>query len=237
DDPDARAPGNQDRGAGPPYLLCLGRVDKQKGVHLLVELFAAYKSRHPGPLRLVIAGPVVEPPPSLPGVDVLGPVSDDEKWSLLSGAVALVSPSPWEAFSLAVAEAWSARTPVLVRAGCGATVEHCRRSGGGVPFAGYGEFEALVDRLTTEPDWGRRLGRRGRAYVDARFRWPQIIDRYARFLERVASAGTGARRQGGRLVAPASLAQEMPVPSGRGPARATTGTPSTAAPGRTRQAR
>ena len=64
-----------------------------------------------------------------------------------SGATALVSPSPWEAFSLVVAESWSAGTPVVVNAGCAATVEHCRRSGAGLSFAGFGEFEAVVDRL------------------------------------------------------------------------------------------
>ena len=103
-----------------------------------------------------------------------------------------------------------------------------------MPFAGYGAFETLVDRLLAQPDWGRRLGRRGRAYVDARFRWPHVVDRYAGFLERVASAGTSGRR---RPVPAASLAQEIPAPSGRGPALATTGTPSTVAPGRTRQAK
>ena len=79
---------------------------------------------------------------------MVGPVSDAQKWALLDGALALVSPSPWEAFSLVVAEAWSAGTPVVVNAECAATVEHCRRSGGGLCFAGFGEFEAEVDLLS-----------------------------------------------------------------------------------------
>ena len=45
-----------------PYLLCLGRVDRHKGTSLLADLFSAYKERHPGPLRLVLAGPVVDLP-------------------------------------------------------------------------------------------------------------------------------------------------------------------------------
>jgi glycosyltransferase involved in cell wall biosynthesis len=171
-----------------PYLVCLGRVDRYKGVHLLVDLFAAYKARHPGLLRLVLAGPVVDPPAARSDVDMVGVVSEDDKWDLLAGALALVSPSPWEAFSLAVAESWSARTPVLVHAGCGATVEHCRRSGGGISFAGFGEFEVAVERLCADAIWRRSLGERGRAYVDERFRWPEVIDRYARFLERVVEA-------------------------------------------------
>jgi len=170
-----------------PYLFCLGRVDAHKGTTLLVEYFARMKQRHPGPLRLVLAGPVVEEPPHHPEVDVLGPVSDRTKWDLLAGAAVLVSPSAWEAFSLVVAEAWSARTPVLVNAGCAATVEHCRRSGGGLTFDGYGEFEVAVERLVEDAGLRRDLGERGRAYVDGRFRWPHVIDRYAAFVESVVT--------------------------------------------------
>ncbi len=176
---------------GDPYLLCLGRVEGHKGTTLLAGWFAAYKARHPGPLRLVLAGPVVDAPPAHPDVDVRGPVTEAEKWSLLTGAVALVSPSAWEAFSLAVAEGWSARRPVLVHAACGATVEHCRRSGGGLWFGSYRSFEAAVDAVSGQPELATLLGRRGRAHVDRWFRWPVVIDRYAAFVAaRVAAHRT-----------------------------------------------
>jgi glycosyltransferase involved in cell wall biosynthesis len=168
-----------------PYLVCLGRVEGHKGSRLLASLFAAYKRRHPGPLRLVFAGPVVEAPDPHPEIDVLGPVDEVTKWALLHHAVCLVSPSPWEAFSLVVAEAWSARIPVVVNSACAATSEHCRRSGGGLAFAGYGTFEAIVDRLTTDGPLRAELGRLGRSYVDRHFRWPVIVERYARFVEQV----------------------------------------------------
>jgi glycosyltransferase involved in cell wall biosynthesis len=171
-----------------PYLVCLGRVDPHKGTSLLATLFACYKDRHPGPLRLVLAGPVVDAPTAHPDIDVVGPVSEAEKWGLLTDAVALVSPSAWEAFSLVVAESWSARTPVVVNAACAATMEHCRRSGGGLSFDGVGQFEAAVDLLCRDEGVRNRLGARGRAYVDERFRWPQVIDRYAAFVESVVRA-------------------------------------------------
>jgi len=172
-----------------PYLLCLGRVDRHKGSLTLASMFATYADRHPGRLRLVFAGPVVEAPDPHPAIDVLGPVSEAAKWALLREAVALVSPSRWEAFSLVIAEAWSVRTPVLVNAACGPTTEHCRRSGGGLPIDGYGEFEVAVEQLTGDPDLAEALGSRGRAYVDGRFRWPKVIDRYAAYLESVVAAG------------------------------------------------
>jgi glycosyltransferase involved in cell wall biosynthesis len=166
-----------------PFLVCLGRVDAHKGTTTLASMFAVYKRRHPGPLRLVLAGPVVESPPPQPDIDGVGAVT----WDLLRQAVALVSPSRWEAFSLVIAEAWSARTPVVVNAACGATTEHCQRSGGGLSFNGYAEFEVIVERLCADPALAAELGRRGRSYVDSRFRWPIVIDRYARFLQSVAS--------------------------------------------------
>ena len=204
---------------GTPYLVCLGRVDGHKGTTLLAAYFARYKERHPGPLRLVLAGPVVDAPPAHPDIDVVGPVSEADKWELLAGAAALVSPSPWEAFSLVVAEAWSARTPVLVNAGCAATVEHCRRSGGGVcastatassrwPSTGWSPTTASVAHSAG----------RGRAYVDARFRWPLVIDRYAAFVESVV-ARAGRRNGPSRDTGPAGDAGgDRFSRRGRGPA-------------------
>jgi glycosyltransferase involved in cell wall biosynthesis len=182
-----------------PYLLCLGRVDRHKGSLTLASMFALYKERHPGRLRLVLAGPVVEAPDPHPDIDVVGPVSEASKWELLAGALALVSPSRWEAFSLVIAEAWSAGTPVMVNAACGPTTEHCLRSGGGLPLGGYGAFEVATERFCAEPEFGRLLGDRGRRYVDLHFRWPIVIERYARFLRTVAESP--ARRSGGDAAA------------------------------------
>jgi glycosyltransferase involved in cell wall biosynthesis len=188
---------------GVPYLVCLGRVDSHKGTTTLASMFGAYKQRHPGPLRLVVAGPVVDAPAPHPDIDVVGAVSEAAKWELLSQAVALVSPSRWEAFSLVIAEAWSARIPVVVNAACGATAEHARRSGGGLSFHGYAEFEVIIERLCDDHALAIELGRRGRSYVDRYFRWPMVINRYAGFLESVAGAprrsDASAQRPGTRL--------------------------------------
>jgi glycosyltransferase involved in cell wall biosynthesis len=166
-----------------PYLLCVGRVDEGKGTTLLARFFAAYKERRPGPLALVLAGPVVHRPPAHRDIVVAGPVDDDVKWGALRGAAAFVSPSPFEAFSIALMEGWTAGAPALVHGRCLATREHCERSGGGLWFDGYAQFEAVLDRLTSDPAAAARLGARGREYVEGHFSWPTLIDRYRRFLE------------------------------------------------------
>jgi glycosyltransferase involved in cell wall biosynthesis len=175
-----RAVGLDDR----PYLLCLGRVDDGKGALLLARMFAGFKERHPGPLALVFAGPVVHRPPPHPDVTVTGVVDEATKWGLLAGAEMLVNPSPHEAFSIVMMEAWTAGLPVVVNGACAATREHCARSGGGLWFAGPGSFEAVIRRLDADPDLRARLAAGGAAYVERRFSWPSLIERYRSFLAR-----------------------------------------------------
>ncbi len=85
-----------------PYLVCIGRVDDQKGTGMLWRYFRAYKERHPGPLRLVFVGQVVDPPDPAPDVVVTGMIDDEDKWGLLRGRgrwshrhPTSPSPSPW----------------------------------------------------------------------------------------------------------------------------------------------
>lgn len=170
-----------------PFLLVLGRLEDGKGTTMLARFFAAYKDRRPGPLRLVLAGPVHHAPDPHPDVLVAGPVDEDVKWSALAGCEVLVQPSYFEAFSLTLLEGWAAGAPALVNAGCAALVEHCRRGGGGLAFDGYARFEAALDRLVADPVLRRRLGRRGRRYVARQFTWPVVSRRYAAFLAAVAA--------------------------------------------------
>jgi glycosyltransferase involved in cell wall biosynthesis len=170
-----------------PYLLCLGRVDDGKGARLLFEWFAAYKERRPGPLALVYAGQVVHPLPEHPDVHVVGMVDEPVKWGLLRGADALVSPSANESFSLVLLEAWMAGIPAVVNGRSAVTREHCERSGAGLWFDGYAQFETVVDRLG-DPDLRHQLAARGAAYVERFYQWPALANRYEAFLQRVVGA-------------------------------------------------
>lgn len=171
-----------------PYLLCLGRVDDGKGAGMLARFFAEYKARHPGPVRLVFAGPIMQRPPAHPDIVLAGPVDEATKWGLLRGAEVFVNPSYFESFSIVLMEAWSAGRPVLVNGTCGATAEHVARSQGGLAFTGYASFEATLRRLLGDGGLRAAMAAAGSAYVYAHFRWPVIIDRYAGFLERAAAA-------------------------------------------------
>jgi glycosyltransferase involved in cell wall biosynthesis len=172
-----------------PYIVSVGRVDEQKGSTMLSAYFAAYKQRHPGPLALVLIGPVSASVPPHPDIVVTGTVSEADKWDIVHDALVSVSPSALESFSLVVLEAWVDGVPVLVNGRCDPTREHCRRSGGGLWFTSFLEFDAVLQRLIDDPQLRRSLGGRGRAYVERHYRWPELIGRYADFLERVVARG------------------------------------------------
>jgi glycosyltransferase involved in cell wall biosynthesis len=177
-----------------PYLLVVGRVDPGKGSEEIVDFFAAYKARNPGPLRLVIMGDPVRPPEARPDLVVTGFVDGDVKESAMSGSLALVVPSYFESFSMALTESWVHRRPALVQGWCDVLEGQARRSGGGVPYRGYAEFEAALDRLQADPALAGRLGDAGRRYVEANYAWPVVLDRYEGLLERAVAAWAGRRR-------------------------------------------
>lgn len=194
--------------AGRPYLCCLGRVDEGKGSGVLARYFHAYKQRHPGPLALAFVGPVISRVPEHRDIVVTGVLDDSEYWGMIEGSTAFVSPSAMESFSIVMVEAWSSGIPALVNGACHATVEHCRRSGGGLWFRGFAGFEAALDRLVGDEALRAELADRGRRYVEANFAWPVVIERYARFLESVAARAPAALSGRGRSSSPPGRRQQ-----------------------------
>jgi glycosyltransferase involved in cell wall biosynthesis len=169
-----------------PYIVTVGRTDLHKGSVELVEYFNAYKRRRPGPLRLVIIGEEVEKLPRHRDIVLTGFVSEDVRDGGIRGAELLVQPSYFESFSIVLIEGWVAGVPALVQGRCDVLVGQARRSGGGLPYIGYAEFEAGLDLLLTDASLRQRMAEAGRAYVQRRYMWPQVLARYERLLNAVA---------------------------------------------------
>ena len=188
----AGRPGGEILGLGDrPYIVSVGRVDEHKGSKMLASYFATYKERHPGPLALALVGPISVQLDPHPDIVITGVVDEADKGDIVRHAQVAVSPSALESFSLVVLEAWVDRVAVVVNGTCGPTREHCERSGGGLWFTSYREFEAALERLLGDPALRRTLGEAGRAYVDRFYRWPVLIERYADFLTSVVARGRG----------------------------------------------
>jgi len=171
-----------------PYLLYVGRVDHAKGCDELYDHFVAYKRRNAGALALVLMGDPVRPVAPHDDVIVTGYVDDQTRTDALAGAVALVQPSYFESFSMVLTEAWARRRPALVQGRCAVLDGQVRRSGGGLPYRGYAEFEAMVDWLVAHPAEARRMGEAGRRYVESRYDWDVVLRQYEHLL-----AGTVGR--------------------------------------------
>jgi glycosyltransferase involved in cell wall biosynthesis len=185
--PDPR-PGRFRQAAGieGPFLLYVGRVDVEKGCRELADAFLAWHETAPRPMPLLFMGTPALALPRHPAIRSLGFRPGAEKWDALAAATALVMPSPHESFSFVILEAWTQGTPVLATARSPVLRGHLERSGGGLLYdVGPGDFGPAVERLQGDPALRQELGRRGRAYVDARYRWPIVTARYLEFLGRV----------------------------------------------------
>ena len=106
----------------------------------------------------------------------------------------MVQPSYMESFSLALMEGWLLQRPALIQRRSRVLAGHAKRSGGGISYADYLDFEAGLVTLHDYPDLGRAMGERGREYCLREFAW----DRVARqFLEAAAlTAKAGQQRLG-----------------------------------------
>ncbi len=161
------------------YFLCLGRRDATKGVDMLVDAFVRARAET-GDVQLVLAGPgersYADPEN---GIVDLGFVSDDERATLLSGAIALAQPSTNESFSRVMMESWAYKTPVIVDARCVATSEAVASSGGGWIAADDVHWRELLASVARESsDRRESLAELGRAYAARVADWDAVVQRY-----------------------------------------------------------
>jgi glycosyltransferase involved in cell wall biosynthesis len=125
---------------------------------------------------------------SAPNMRDLGFVSVQDKRDAMAAAAVFCQPSVNESFSIVLMESWLTGTPALVHGACAVTVEHCRRSNGGLYCVNSAEFAATLDYLAAHPQTAQRMGELGRDYVLANYTWPTIVDRYSAVLRQVEAA-------------------------------------------------
>lgn len=168
-----------------PYLLYVGRIDASKGALELVDAYRTYRARHADAPLLVMLGELVSELTPTEGVVVTGALDEGLKDAALAGCLALVQPSYFESFSIVLCEAWAHRRPAIVQGRCEVLRGQARRSGGAIPYAGYGELEGAIELLVGDPALADELGAAGRAYVERRYDWNDLLQRYEGFLATV----------------------------------------------------
>jgi glycosyltransferase involved in cell wall biosynthesis len=141
-------PAQQVRPAPEPYFLYVGRLEKLKGVQTLIPVFA----RYPAATLLVAGTGSLErqlrmQASSCPNIRFLGQQPPEQVYNLMQGAVALLVPSIClEVFPTVTIEAFSQRTPAIVR-DIGGLTEQIDESGGGLVYRTEAELPAAMERL------------------------------------------------------------------------------------------
>jgi glycosyltransferase involved in cell wall biosynthesis len=156
------------------FLLYMGRVDRNKGCETLLEYFQDYARQHEG-VSLVLAGPAKMLIPTHPRIRALGYVSDELRDALLTEALALVIPSPYESLSIVLLEAWNRSVPAVVNSFCKVLRGQVQRANGGLYYQSSREFAEAVTYLRSHPRERVALGRSGLAFVDCEYRWPGVV--------------------------------------------------------------
>lgn len=168
-----------------PYLCYSGRREPLKGTPLLCAYLQAFRERTERDLRLVCTGSgQIDAPPELqPYILDVGFVSEQEKHEAMAGAVAFVHPSVNESLGIVLLEAWLARTPCLVHAKGVVLRDQCRRSGGGLWFKNYAQFEEEVLLLMEDGITRNALAESGRRFVLHEYAWSAVERRMLEALD------------------------------------------------------
>lgn len=175
------------------FLLFVGRLVPEKGLHVLVQAHREVAGDWP----LVVAGGGHFTDDYVgacrraagPNARFLGPVYGDTLAALQQHAALVVVPSSLEGLSIALLEAMSYGTPVLgsdipenreVLSGVGATF----RAGDAVDLG-----RRLQELLEDAPE-RQRMGRLGRERIAAEYDWERVTDRTLELYETLRSQGS-----------------------------------------------
>lgn len=162
------------------FILTLGRKDKGKGVHFLMEAFRTFKRNTKSKAKLVIAGPGAEDCNDRE-YDILdlGFVSNEQRHWLLDNCVALAQPSKNESFSRVIFEAWFSKKPVIARRSCLATACAVQASGGGWIAEERDEWVDILEQISQQDKSTlETIGTHGKKYSDRVANWDSVINKY-----------------------------------------------------------
>lgn len=183
-----------------PMLLFMSRIDPKKGLDLLLpaleNLIVAGLSFH-----FVLAGGNPQDPeyeakiqaqiqasPLANYTTVVGFVSGSTKVALLQAADLFVLPSYYENFGIAVAEAMSVGTPVVISDQVHICNEVQQATAGWVSRCDVADLTDTLKTALTDATERHRRGQQAQAYALQHYSWPaiaqQMIQAYEQILER-----------------------------------------------------
>lgn len=157
------------------YIVYVGRIEAGKGCHILFQYFQEYKKRNDNDLKLVLMGKAVMDIPKHKDIVYLGFVSEEDKFSCICGAHALVLPSQYESLSIAVLEALKVGTPVIVNGICKVLKGHCIKSNAGFYYTDFFEFEGCLNYMLDEREVYEQMSENAEKYVNTFYQWDVVV--------------------------------------------------------------
>jgi glycosyltransferase involved in cell wall biosynthesis len=165
-----------------PYILFLSRLHPIKGLPILVDAFQKVLARVPN-ARLVITGPdfgmqkPIEEQVARLGiadrVHLTGPIFSKDKYAAMVDSSCFCLPSGHEAFSVAIAEAMAARSPVVISEECHFPEAQDAGAGFVVQRTVDGVADGLL-KVMSDATKGRAMGEAGRRLIEEKFTWEAV---------------------------------------------------------------
>lgn len=177
-----------DQSARRPFFLFAGRLERLKGVEVLLDVFRRYDRAD-----LVLAGDgslaadLRRTAADLPHVSFTGALDASALRTLYRDAIAVVVPSLcYETFGLVPLEAFQVGTPALVRSG-GALEELVTDTSGGMVWKTEEHLLSAMEVLRTDPGRRLELGERGRTAFRERFTEERHMSAWYELVETIRS--------------------------------------------------
>lgn len=169
------------RSLAAPYVLYAGRREAAKGTPLLTDYLDTFRKRTGRDILLAScgSGPFERRDFTLD----LGFLSEADKREAMAGALAFVHPSRFESLGIVLLESFLAGTPGLVNAYSEVLRWQCERSGAGLWWRVYPEFEECLIRLADDPALRAGMGRQGLEFARSEYDWATVDRRFAGALD------------------------------------------------------
>lgn len=171
-----------------PYFLFVGRLEKLKGVQVLIDAFKHYRNAD-----LLIVGDgsyeaeVRAQAQGLGHVRFLGRMPYEQLQALFRDAIALLVPSVgYETLGIVILEALVQRTPVIVH-NLGALPEIVEQSGGGLIYNNESELLEALETLRLDTGLRGDLGERGQKACFKYWTPEAHLPQYLGLVERIAA--------------------------------------------------
>ena len=171
-----------------PFVIYVGRIDRNKGCAELFDYFGSYRPRLGQQLSLILAGNSILPIPDHPRIRHLGFISDRDKFDAIAASEALIMPSRFESLSMVALEAWGLGRPVLANGRCDVLRGQTIRSRAGLYYDDFAEFAEALFTLTTNRPLHQALGDNGRRFYERNYAWPVIQSKYEDMLGQLSRA-------------------------------------------------